>query len=659
MAWNTYGDLLRPASIGSMRLKNRICMAPMDFKYFTGNSFDSTLTYRHAKVFEARAKGGCGLIFTCAVQAEREVMPYPYDMQFPLIDREERVKEFAEAADMVHVYGAKIGCELTMGSGRYYDTPVPGVDPIAPSECQTQYDPSIRAREMTVEEIRHMIDTYAQAAGRLKRAGFDCMIVMGQGGYLINQFLSPAWNHRTDAYGGTPEKRMTFLIETLEAVRAEVGDDFPVILGVNMDDRLPEGVSDCPGLTVDYQIQVARELERRGLVDAYQLRIGNYYDQEDIVPSAYYDNTPYRENFARFKAAVGKPCIFENRLGDPAEMQRMLEAGEADFFSMGRMWIANPDLVVRMAHGLPLRQCLRCNYCLHTLWQEKCTKCAINPEIGHEFEGEIPPAPSPKRVVVAGGGPGGVTAALTAARRGHRVVLLERADQVGGKLDIVAAPSYKKQYLGYRDYLRYELERSPVEVRLGEVATAESVAALEPDAVIVATGAMPIIPKVDGIDAALASGKAAIADDVLSGAVEVSGTVAIIGGGLVGAETTNVLTDAGCRVHLVEMRGDVLIDASYVTRHSQLAVLARTGAEVHVGTKLVAVTESGIEVEDETGRHEIACDRVVLAVGYRNTCTLADDLLPLVDEVYQIGDYRQTRKIAAAVEEGYTIARAL
>lgn len=414
MGWNTYGDLLRPASIGSMRLRNRICMAPMDFKYFTGNAEDSTLSFRHAKVFEARAKGGCGLILTCAVQAERDVMPYPYDMQFPLIDREEHVKEFAEAADMVHNFGAKIGCELTMGSGRYYDTPVPGVDPIAPSACQTQYDASVRAREMTRSEIARMIETYAAAAGRLKRADFDCLLVMGQGGYLINQFLSPAWNHRTDEYGGSPERRMRFLLETLEAVRAEVGPDYPIILGVNMDDRLPEGVSDGPGLTVDYQTEVALEMERRGLVDAYQLRIGNYYDQEDIVPSAYYDNTPYRENFARFKAAVSLPCIFENRLSDPREMQRMLEAGEADFFSMGRMWIANPDLVWRLGHEEPRRECLRCNYCLHTLWQEKCTKCAINPEVGHEFEGGLAPACERRRVVVAGGGPGGVTAALTA-----------------------------------------------------------------------------------------------------------------------------------------------------------------------------------------------------------------------------------------------------
>ena len=664
MTWNTYGDLLKPASIGCMRLKNRICMAPMDFKYFTGNSFDSTLTYRHAKVFEARAKGGCGLIFTCAVQAEREVMPYPYDMQFPLIDRDERIKEFAEAADMVHVYGAKIGCELTMGSGRYYDTPQPGIDAIAPSECQTQYDPSLRAREMTKAEIANMIRTYTAAAGRLKRAGFDCLLVMGQGGYLINQFLSPAWNRRGDEYGGSPEKRMRFLVETLEAVRAEVGEGYPVILGVNMDDLLPDGVAPYAGVTVDYQIEVARELERRGLVDAYQLRIGNYYDQSNIVPSCYHDNAPYVENFARFKAGVQKPCIFENRLDDPAVMQGMLERGEADFFSMGRMWIANPDLAERYGRELPRRQCLRCNYCLHTLWEGKGAKCAVNAELGHEFEGGVSLACEKKRVVVVGAGPGGIEAALTAARRGHEVILLERGREVGGKLGIVAAPSYKKQYLAYRDYLRFELERSRVKVRLGVEATLSSVAALEPDAVIVAVGAEPIVPPVPGLATALERGFAHLADTVLDGGEKVAGTVAVIGGGLVGCETVSVLTAAGCACHLVEMRPEVLLDASYVTRDEQLATLAATGAQVHAGTRLAGVGEGSIDVEvaGADGVWEparIACDAVVLAVGYRPVSDLADELRVVVPEVYQIGDAVRARKIAAAVEEGHVVAAGL
>ncbi len=653
MVRNTYGDLLKPAKIGSMQLKNRICMAPMDFKYFSGNEEESSITYRQVKVFEARAKGGCGLIFTCATQAEREIMPYPRLMQFPAIDRDERIKEFAAAADAVHVYGAKIACELTMGSGRYADKVEEKYPPLAPSECETQYNPSIKARAMTVPEIKHMIRTYAEAAGRLKSAGFDALLVMGGGGYLINQFLSPAWNQRTDDYGGSLEKRMTFLIETLQEVKKVVGDNYPLIVSLNMDDLLPKGVAPQRGLVVEETIAVARKLEELGLADAFHLRIGNYYDQERIIPSAYVSNALYKENFRKFKAAVTKPLIFENKMSDPKEMQQMLESGQLDFVSMGREWIADKDWVQKTLYDRPVRPCLRCNYCLHTLWLGKCTSCAVNPELGREFEGELIPAAKKKKVLVIGAGPGGITAALTASKRGHEVTLLEKEKRVGGKLDIVAAPSYKKHYLDYLAFLEAELEESAVKVHVNVDATAEVVDCWQPDVVIVAGGAEPIIPSLPGIRLAIS------ADEILRGERKVSGTVAVIGGGLVGCETTHVLAEQGCSVHIVEMQDDVLKDTSYVTRHSQLAVLAKTKAVIHTDTCLTAVEEDGVQVEHEGEKEKIAADYTVLAVGYRNRSSLFEELQDLVEEVYQIGDFKQTRKIADAVTEGYLIAKNL
>lgn len=653
MIRNTYGTLLKPAQIGTLQLKNRICMAPMDFKYFSGNEEDSSMTYRQVKVFEARAKGGCGLIFTCATQAERELMPYPREMQFPAIDREERIKEFAEAADAVHIYGAKIACELTMGSGRYADYVEEKYPPLAPSECQTQYHPEIRAREMTVSEIKYMIQTYAKAAGRLKTAGFDALLVMGGGGYLINQFLSPAWNQRSDAYGGTLEKRMTFLIETLQEVKKVVGEDYPIIVSLNMDDLLPEGVAVQRGLIVEETIAVAKKLEELNLADAFHLRIGNYYNQEYIVPSAYVTNQQYKENFIKFKKAVTKPVIFENKLSDPKEMQQLLEHGVLDFVSLGRSWITDKDWVNKTLYDKPVRPCLRCNYCLHTLWLGKCTHCAINPEHGREYEGEIPLARKKKRVVVIGAGPGGMEAALTASQRGHEVILLEKESKVGGKLEIVAAPSYKKQYLDYLAFLKNELEESEVNVYCNVNANAETVDSYHPDAVIVAAGAQPIVPPLPGI------GWAVTADQVLRGERKVTGSVAIVGGGLVGCETAHVLSEEGCKVHIIEMQDDVLKDTSYVTRHSQLDVLARTGASIHVNTKLTKVEKDGIIVMHNGKEEKIKSDYVVLAMGYKNRSMLYEELQELVEEVYQIGDFKQTRKIADAVQEGYQIARNL
>lgn len=651
MIKNTYGDLLQPASIGTMKLKNRICMAPMDFKFFDGNTENSSMTHRQVKVFEARAKGGCGLIFTCATQAEQEIMPYPRDMQFPIIDRNERIKEFAAAADAVHVYGAKIACELTMGSGRYADTLLEGVPPIAPSECETQYDPAIRAREMTIPEIRHMIKTYAWAAGRLKAAGFDALLVMGGGGYLINQFLSPAWNQRTDEYGGSLEKRMKFLIETIQEVKKEVGENYPIIVSLNMDDLLPEGVAAQRGLVIEETIAIAQKLEELNFTDAFHLRIGNYYDQEYIVPSAYVTNETYMKNFIKFKKSVSKPVIFENKLSTPEEMQKLLEEGVLDFASTGRKWIADPEWVNKALYGKAARPCLRCNYCLHTLWLGKAAHCAVNPELGLEYEGEIQQAQKKKQVLVIGAGPGGLTAALTAKKRGHAVTLLEKEKKIGGKLEIVAAPEYKKHYLEYLSYLQSEIEESELEVVTGVEATAEIVDSYHPDTVIIAAGAQPIIPPIPGIE------NAVTADAVLSGQQNVSGTVVIVGGGLVGCETTHVLAGKGCQVHIVEMQDDVLKDTSYVTRHSQLEVLAKTGTRIHVNTKLKVVNRDGITVEHNGAEKIIKADYTVIAMGYRNKSTLYEELQDLTEEVYQIGDFRQTRKIADAVNEGYQIAK--
>ena len=653
MVRNTYGALLKPARIGTMKLKNRICMAPMDFKFFSGNEEDSSMTYRQSKLFEARAKGGCGLIFTCATHAERKLMPYPREMQFPAIDRVERIKEFAEAADLVHAYGTKIACELTMGSGRYADLVDEEHPPIAPSECETQYHPEIRAREMTVDEIRYMIRTYAEAAGRLKTAGYDALLVMGGGGYLVNQFLSPAWNQRTDAYGGSLEKRMTFLIETIQEVKKVVGADYPIIVSLNMDDLLPEGVSPCRGMVVEETIATAQRLEELGLADAFHLRLGSYYDQETIIPSAYVTNELYKENIRKFKQAVTRPVIFENKLSDPAEMQALMEDGVLDFVSIGRSWIADKNWVKKALYDRPIKPCLRCNYCLHTVWLGKSTSCAINPELGYEFEGGIPLARDRKKVVVVGAGPGGIEAALTAAERGHEVLLLEKEARIGGKLDIVAAPSYKRHYLNYLDYLEAELEASNVKVHCNVNADAEIIDCYHPDVVIVAAGAEPVILPIPGIS------RAVTADEVLRKNKRVNGTVVIAGGGLVGCETAHVLTEQGCKVHILEMQDDVLKDTSYVTRHSQLAVLRQTGAQIHVNTRLTAVTEDGVTVEANGTIQQIPADHVVLAVGYRNRSTLYDELQDLVEEIYQIGDCKAVRKIADAVREGHIIAKSL
>ena len=449
------------------------------------------------------------------------------------------------------------------------------------------------------------------------------------------------------------ENRMTFLIETLCEVKKVVGENYSIIVSLNMDDLLPEGVSKSRGMIVEETIQIAQALEERNLADGFHLRIGNYYNQESIIPSAYVSNERYKENIRKFKAAVTKPVIFENKLSDPHEMQQMMEDGILDFVSLGRSFIAEPDWVNKTLYEKPVKPCLRCNYCLHTVWIGKCTSCAINPGLGYEFEGEIQPARTKKKVVVIGGGPGGIEAALTANQRGHEVILLEKESKVGGKLDIVGAPSYKRQYHEYLAYLENRLKESGVMVCCNTCADAETIDRYQPDAVILAIGAEPVILPVKGMEYAVS------ADDVLRGSKKVSGTVVIAGGGLVGCETAHVLSEKGCQVHIVEMQDEVLKDASYVTRHSQLDVLMKTGAQIHVDSRLTAIEKDCVRVNHEGMEETIKADNVVLAVGYKNTSGLFEEMQDLVEEVYQIGDCKQTGKIADAVREAYIIAKSL
>jgi len=654
MKKNFYGQLLRPYQIGKMKLKNRLCMAPMDYYFFEGDENESRMTQRLVKTFEARARGGCGLIFTSCVQAEREIMPYPRALMFSAIDTDDRIKEFAAVADAVHAYGAKMGCELTMGSGRYYDIPAEGKPPIAPSECQTQYTPEIRARAMTQEEINHMITTFAQGVGRLKKAGFDAVLIMGGGGYLINQFLSPAWNKRTDKYGGSVEKRTTFLLETVEAIKKEVGNDYPIIISLNMDDLLPEGVSDHKGLVIDEVIQIAQILEAHDYVDAFAMRIGNYYNQEYIIPSTYMDNHLYRENIAKFKAAVTKPVIYENKVQDPSEMQRLLENNICDMVSMGRGWIADPDWAIKTVNGENVRPCLRCNMCLDSLWSAKRCACAVNPSHGFEFEGPITTAVKKKKVVVVGGGPAGCTAALTAAQRGHDVTLIEKDGEVGGKIQLICKPDYKAHEIAYKNYLKRAIDESDVKLIVNKAADVTYVESLNPDVVFVAIGAVPFIPPIEGVENVM------LADDVLNGRKKPKGTVSVIGGGMVGCEIAYCLAKQGHAVNIIEMQERILMDASFVTVESQLAKLELPEITIYDHTTVCGVTASSVNVKNEKGDKKIlASDTVILAVGYVGTSDFYNALNEDVREVYQIGDNRRARKILNATHEAYRIARSL
>lgn len=661
---NTYGDLFKPYKVGPMELKNRLVLAPMDYKFFYGNRSDSTVTKRLVDVLRARAKGGAALLITSQVKAEQTFDPFPRSLDFPIIDRDERIKEFAELSDAVHLYGSKIVAELGAGGGRYADIIEEGDVIYSASAVPTQYDDSIMTRPATKEEIAYLVDAYGKAAGRLKAAGFDGICVMASSGYLIAQFLSPAWNHREDEYGGSLENRMRFLVECIKAAKANAGDDFAIMVSLCLDERLDEinmgtlttgeavgeGVKEetfsVPGgMKVNDVIELCQKLEEMGLVDGYHTRIGNYYDQEPIIPSAYSTNEEYRRNVIEFKKHVTKPVIFENKLSDPNEMQRILEDGEADLISMGRGWIAEPNWGVKAQRDPEsIRPCIRCMMCLDTLWHNRYCQCAVNPQFGHEAE-KLTPTAHPKKVVVAGGGPAGVIAALTAQERGFDVVLAERTDKLGGRLPEAGSVDFKPEIGNFGKWLQHEADRTGLNVVYNQEATPEWVLAQNPDVAIVATGAETKQPTIKGGD------KTILAEDILLDRTQAKGRVVILGGGLTGSEAAFKLREAGFEdVTLVAARDDIMVDVSVVYRHTAVKKVYDMGVKVKTGWKAVEVTDEG--VVSDSGEI-LPADTVIWAKGERADKKLYDALNEQLDEVYLIGDNRKPRKVFYAVREAY------
>ena len=664
---NSYGKLLKPAMIGSMQVKNRITMAPTDYGFVYGNYQDATFTQRLANVYKERAKGGVGLIFTGGVKIEQKIDAFPKSLNYPVMDRDERIKEFANVAEGVHLYGAKIAAELNAGGGRLADTIEEGEVPVSASRVITQYDPNVYTRPLTIDEIHYLTDAFGVAAGRLKAAGFDAVDVMSSGGYLIAQFLSPVWNLREDEYGGTPLKRMRFLIECLESVKKYCGDDYPIILNLCIDEKLahielgvlttgkkldesllPDFSSN--GITTEYAIEVAQELERRGLVDAYEVRIGNYYNQEHIIPSAYSTNDEYMAAICQFKKGVTKPVIFENKLRDPDKMSQMIEDGICDFASMGRGWIADPHWVTNAQKGKEeIRPCIRCMMCLEQLWNARYCQCAVNPQFGREGR-KLTRALQPKKVLVVGGGPGGMQAAITASMRGHDVTLVDDKPSLGGRLYEAGSVSYKAEVAEYADWAVRQVGKLPINVVSGKKADKDYILAQRPDAVILATGASAVRPRIPGIE------KAVAAEDILLKKDNAFKKPIIIGGGMIGCETAYKLYEDGMNVTIVELQDDILKETTLVYRHAAVAKIRSIPVDIRTGCSVVEILDDGVRLADGT---VIAGDQVILAVGLRSNNSLYGEIFDEIDEVYMAGDCVKPAKVFEAVNTAYKIAEEL
>ena len=639
-----YETLFTPIDLGPLHIKNRIFMSPMHPNL--SESPNGHYTKRFIDYFAERAKKGVGLIMTGHVKAERTIDPYPCQYKFPCLDRIDEVKYFAELCDAVHMYGAKIAVELSAGTGRVAPGLADGYVPGAPSEIPMLYVPGVNTRELTKEEIHQLVEAYGVAAGNAKAAGFDAIYVHAHS-YLLDQFLTPAWNHRTDEYGGSIENRMRFLMECIDSARKAVGDNYPLIGGFSMD----EGVEN--GKSKEDWIAIAKALEAKGCVALY-VKNGSYDVSEKFMPSNISGTCTSIDNAAFLKSAVSIPVITDGALLTPDTCEEVLSSGKIDMAGLGRPLLADPDWVLKAKaqKSEDIRPCLRCMECLNRSMNGLYSVCSVNPVMGRECEQSNEKAAVSKKVLVIGGGQSGLLSAIYAAERGHQVILAEEKGTLGGHLRESAVPFYKDETRLYMDWIMRQIDKLDIQILTNQKADKTFVDSIAPDSIIICTGSKPIKPNVPGIE----DNKVHFAVDALINPEIVGNKVVIIGSGLVGIETALECKEKGKDVTLVEMLPEIGPDLNLAIKFSMLGKVMSSNITCMPGTKLSGVTEDGAVVTNENGEQILNADTILLAAGLRAENALYDQLLMEYPEVYIVGDAVKARRFFNANREAYTVA---
>ncbi len=634
--------LTSPAQIGNMQLANRMVMAPMvtNYAYADGSVTDRLRAY-HAE----RARGGVGLIIVEASYVHPSGKGFRNEVG---IYSDRLIPGLRSLVDAVHTHGAKVAIQLYHG-GRQTKSSVTGQPIVAPSPIPDPTEPET-PKELTRDEIGELVRAFGEAARRAKAAGFDAVEVHGAHGYLINEFLSPFSNKRTDEYGGPLEHRMRFPLEVVRAVRRAVGPDYPVIYRMSADEKVPGG------LRLDETKAVARRLEEEG-VDALHVSAGVYASAAWIIQPMALPRACLADLAQGIKSVVKIPVIAVGRFNDPEVAETALAEGKADLIAFGRELLTDPDMPRKAMEGRldEVRRCIACcQGCIDELFLDHPITCTVNARAGFEREFTLAEAPRARKVLVVGGGPAGMEAARVAALRGHQVTLWERSGSLGGQLGLASTPPGKGEIATFKDFLTGEMRRLKVKVILNKEATLEAVRAEKPDVLVIATGAAPATMNVPGVRAE----NVVTAWDVLAQKARVGNEVAVLGGGLVGCETAEYLAARGHKVTIIEMLPRIASDVGPLVGALLLDRLERHGVRTVTGARVSSVGEHEVIVEkdDEGGKETLSgVDTIVLAVGSRPNAALAEQLEGSGIDYYVIGDASKPRRITQAVFEAMRV----
>jgi len=638
-------SLLSPISINSMELKNRAVMPAMGTGY---GALDGTVTDRLIAYLQRRARGGVGLIITevCAVDPRGKGFPSEIGAW-----SDDQVPGLSQLANAVHEAGSKLAMQLHH-AGRETFEAFAGATPEAPSAIPspTMMQP---CEEMTQERIAQVVAAYASAAGRGRDAGLDAVEVHGAHGYLVGQFLSPFSNQRDDEYGGSDENRALFAIQVLEAVRREVGPDFPVLIRVSAEELVRGGYD------LSFIERLAPLLVASG-ADAIHASVGVASTPGNLTIASMDTEPGFNLPRARaIKRVAGVPVIGVGRITDPRLADEAISRGDADLISFGRQCLTDPDFLTKAEHGDfdDIRWCLSCNQgCIERLsFELKPITCTINPECGSEYKGE-PPSSEPRKVWVVGAGPAGLSAGMAGRAKGHAVEVFDKESEPGGQLRSASKPPHKQVLADWTTWAVRQLENSGVEVHLGREVTKQMLEEGKPDVLVLASGALPAVPPIPGIQ----GDNVFDARDVLLGKVQINGKAVILGAGYVGMETADFLIAQGVDVTVLEKEevpplGNMKAHEYWLNRRFKKA-----GGKLVLGATVLRLEPDALVFEKD-GQEQRLVDAamVITALG----ASPQNALFEIAEEIgipcQVVGDAQAPRRLLEAVHEGDAVGRAI
>jgi 2-enoate reductase len=655
-----FEKLFEPLALGKALIENRVAMAAMSISGLVDSQ--GGFSQQAIDYYAERAFGGVGLILTGATKVT-DIEP-----RFgSLFVSRETSSSFSDLAEVVHDYGSKIFAQLTPGYGRNLQKKLidSGFKPVSPSANPSYWRPDVTTRELTIGEIKEIVNAFGNAAEVLKAANVDGIELQGYGGYLLDEFTTAIWNKRKDKYGGPLENRLRFPIEMLNAIKEKAGRDFPVIYRYSVKhymkgSRKPAiGHEDFveAGRDIDEGLKMAKLLEKAGF-DAIHVNAGCYDSWYWAYPPGYQRHGGLIEMAAKVKKCVKIPVIAVGRIDIPELAEKVLKERKADMVAIGRSLLADPHWLKKVREGKveEIRPCIGCNDgCMYRIVVErKPLSCSVNPLVGKERLYGVEPLKQPKKLLIAGGGIAGMEAARVATLKGYEVILCEKTQELGGHVIAGSVPDFKQDIRRLLVWYRRQLEKLGVEVRLQAEVTAKLIRDEKPDRIIVATGSKPASLRVLGIEKPIVVSSI----DLLLGKKEAGKSVAVIGGGLVGCEISLWLANLGKKIKIVELLADMANGSTfYANRDMMLDLLKEKEVEFIINSKLDEVMDEGISIVDKNlTRRTIRCDTVVLASGLEPERELYESLLGEETEFLVIGDCKEPRKIRNAIWDGYHIA---